>query len=83
MKSFFIEVAGRCYECDSQSNRDCGEVFNPRNVLESDCRNSAGVASVSVSVPGNIQHFAGYRNSSGCLKAIVADGEYSFFGVKF
>lgn len=49
--------------------------------MESDCRNSAGVASVSVSVPGNIQHFAGYRNSSGCLKAVVADCEYSF-GVK-
>lgn len=70
-------MAGKCYECNSDTNGDCGEVFNTRNVLESECRGSMGVASVSVSVPGNIQHFAGFRNSTGCLKAVVNDCEYT------
>lgn len=79
MKSFVLfefKVAGKCYECHSEANGDCGEAFNPRNVQETECRSSVGVASVSVSVPGNIQHFAGYRNSTGCLKAVIGDCEY-------
>lgn len=69
-------MAGKCYECNSDVNGECGENFNPRYARESDCGNSYSVGAVSVSVPGNTQQY-GYRNSAaGCMKAVVSDCKY-------
>lgn len=65
-------MSGKCYECNSVVEGDCGEKFNPKNIQQVQC-NGTGVSSVAIAVPGKVQHFTSVKNATGCLKVVVGD----------